>query len=506
MDLIPRFILAGTHSGCGKTTVSAGVMAALVKRGLQVQPYKVGPDYIDPMFHTYITGRASRNLDSWLLDAETLAYLFHRAARGMDLAVVEGVMGLYDGCSVSSMEGSTAHVARLLNCPVILVIQARGMSLSAAALVNGYMDFMGGSDIRGVILNGISSPGLFLHLKKIIEENTGVRVVGYLPESEDYTLAERHLGLVPDSGVPDLKEKVAKLAARVEECIDLDLLLRMAKDAGQFRAPTSERFQALKAQGSRIAPATAHTAPAAAQTAPAAAPTQTGAASAQTGAASARIGAASARIAVAKDEAFNFYYQDNLDLLQMLGAELLEFSPLRDRALPEEATGVYLGGGYPEVFARELSENTPMLADLKGKLNRGLPAYGECGGFMYLCRSIRDHGGNTFSMAGLFPYSCVMTEKLQRFGYVHLNFMKSCILGQPGSSVRGHEFHYSTVDAAPEEGRMEVVKYRQTGDGPRWRDGYRQVETWAGYPHIHFWSNPETARNFVKNCTKETCI
>ena len=460
----PRFIIAGTNSGCGKTTVCAGLMAALVKKGVRVQPFKVGPDYIDPMFHTFVAGRHSRNLDSWLMDENTLRRLFMQNSSGCDVSVIEGVMGFYDGFGGNSIEGSTAHVSMILKCPVILVVNADGMSLSAAAMVKGFMSFSDGVDVKGVILNKIGSYALYVHLKDIIEENTGVKVLGHIPRSEEYVLPERHLGLVPGGEVPGLKDKLEKLSEAVLQTVDLNLLMKIAECAPKLGTPASGPAFPLKKPVTK------------------------------------------ARIAVAMDSAFNFYYRDNLELLETLGAELVFFSPLADERLPGEIDGIYFGGGYPEIFAEGLSKNHSMLGDVRSTLLNGLPAYAECGGLMYLCRTLKDMQGNSFEMAGVFPAQCEMTASLQRFGYVNVNILESCALGEPGCTTRAHEFHYSVahMDEGSEEPDLcncfEVVRQKKNGVKLRWKDGWKLKNTLAGYPHIHFWSNPVFAEKFIENC------
>lgn len=454
----PGVIIAGTGSGCGKTTVSAGLMAALAGKGLKVQPFKVGPDYVDPMFHTFITGRCSRNLDSWLLDEGTVVRLYLRNAAGCDISVIEGVMGLYDGLGGSSTEGSTAHVSRILKRPVVLVVDARGMSLSAAALVKGYAEFRDGAAVRGVILNRVNSRGLYLLLKSVIEENTGIKVLGYIPRSEEFALPERHLGLVPAGEVPGLKDTLLRLGAAVEKTVDLELLIKMAEDAEE---PVDTGPEAVPVSaGKRV------------------------------------------RIAVARDSAFSFYYQDNLELLEELGAELAYFSPLADTELPEGIGGLYLGGGYPEVFAGGLSENTAIRESVRSRLADGLPAYAECGGLMYLCRTLTDMRGNSFELSGFLPAHSFMTRSLRRFGYVNVNITGSCVLGEPGGSTRAHEFHYSEVKPEKEGARycLETCKAGRDGKLTRWKDGIRLGNTLAGYPHLHFLSNTAFAENFVESC------
>jgi len=461
---IPRVMIAGTNSGCGKTTISAGIMAALVKKGIRVQPFKTGPDYIDPMFHTFVTGRYSRNLDSWLLGKSTLEHLFCKNSEGCEISVIEGVMGFYDGFGGSSIEGSTAHVSRILKCPVILVVNVQGMSLSAAALIKGFMDFMGGADVQGVILNRISSHALYTHLKDIITENTGVKVLGYIPQSEEYVLPERHLGLVPGGEVPELTEKLDRLAETVSKTIDLELLMKIAEAAPEPDG-TAELLSKKLLEDTACKDYN------------------------------------KVRIGVAMDSAFSFYYRDNLELLELMGAELEYFSPIKDKKMPEGVDAVYFGGGYPEVFAEELSANAVMRKDVRERLHKGLPAYAECGGLMYLCRTMKDMRGNAFDMAGVIPAHCEMTGKLQRFGYVDVNITDECILGKSGFTTRAHEFHYSVLNpykSGLQDMRScyEVVKKKREGSNI-WKDGWKIKNTLAGYPHIHFWSNPDFARRFI---------
>ncbi len=474
----PRVIIAGTGSGCGKTIIASGLMAALVKKGIRVQPFKVGPDYIDPMFHTFATGRYSRNLDSWMLKENILEHLFFKNSSGCDISVVEGVMGLYDGFGGRYIEGSTAHVSRILECPVILVLNAQGMSLSAAAMIKGYIDFKGGACVRGVILNRINKHSLFLHLKDIIEDNTGVKVLGYIPYSENYKLPQRHLGLVPGEEVPGFKDSLERLAQAVDKTVDLELLMKIAKDTPELaKTPECAEISVVKPGFTENRPGFIY-----------------------------RKAASKIRIAVALDRAFNFYYRDNIELLEDLGAELVYFSPLDDNSLPEKIHGVYFGGGYPEVFAQELSNNHSMRKDVKASLSRGLPAYAECGGLMYLCRSLEDIQGGLFEMAGFFPAQCKMTNSLKRFGYVNVNILKSCILGNPGYTIRAHEFHYSTavLDKSVENTEIcscyDVFKQRKEGKYLNWTDGWKLKNTLAGYPHIHFWSDPRFAAKFVESC------
>lgn len=458
MSSIPRIVIAGTNSGCGKTTLSTGIMAALVKRGLRVQPFKVGPDYIDPMFHTFITGRHSRNLDSWMLGEDTVAYLLQKNAADADIAVIEGVMGLYDGFGGNSAEGSTAHVSKIINAPVILVVNGDGMSLSAAALIRGYADFDRDVNIKGVIINNINSDGHFQLLKDVIEENTGLAAVGYLRSMDEYRLPDRHLGLVTSAEIEDLKEKINILSGQIEKTIDLDKLIAISKEAGSLKdvEPPVRLEQGIKA-----------------------------------------------RIGVASDKAFCFYYRDGLDLLEMAGAELVYFSPVKDDRLPEGIDGLYIGGGYPEVWAEELQNNTAMKEDIKRVIQRGLPAYAECGGLMYLSESITNLDGKTFEMVGLIPGRSEMTTSLKRFGYIDVEIEEDNVVSKAGGRIRGHEFHYSaTAVEHTVPTCYKVVKSRRNREPVTWRCGFKVRNLLAGYPHLHFWANPRFAREFVSSCER----
>ncbi|MDR1920300.1 MAG: cobyrinate a,c-diamide synthase, partial [Candidatus Adiutrix sp.] len=397
----PRLMLAGAHSGVGKTSVSAGVMSALTRRGTCVQPFKVGPDYIDPAFHTFVAGRKSRNLDSWMLSEETVRSLFCRNApdQGAGLSIIEGVMGLFDG-HTETAAGSSAHVASILSAPVVLVINGAAVSRSAAALVHGFDHFQPGFRLAGVIINMLSSRQHYEMLKRFIETEAQAPCFGYLSKNHEYALESRHLGLVPSAEVDRLAERLAALAQAAAETIDLDGLAALAESAPAIEAAP-------------LPPAV--------------------------------VSANPARIGLALDSAFNFYYEDGLDLLIRLGAELAPFSPMKDSALPPGLSGMYIGGGFPEIFAAELAANRPMLEAVKAALDDGMPAYAECGGLMYLCRSLTDHEGREYEMAGFFPEKTSMTRRLQNFGYVESRFEEDTVLGPAGTKIRAHEFHHSRL-------------------------------------------------------------
>ena len=476
---IPRITIAGTNSGCGKTTVTIGIMSALVNRGLNVQPFKVGPDYIDPMFHTFITGNYSRNLDSWILEEETVRYLFLKNSRTSDIAVIEGVMGLYDGSGDHLESGSTAHVSGIIKSPVIIVVNGEGMAMSIVALIRGFIYFNQSVDIKGVIINNINSEANFRFLKEIIEGNTCIKAIGYLPTLMECKLESRHLGLVPGGEVEDLKKKADILSNQIEKTIDLDLLLEISRSAGELREISicslmkgldgTEDKTIRESNSIHVYDDLAE-----------------------------RSIVPGIRIAVAMDKAFNFYYRDNLNLLEMLGAELVYFSLLNDAKFPDYIHGLYIGGGYPEIFAEGLQDNVSMRECVKTNILKGLPTYAECGGFMYMLGSITNSGGHSFKMAGVIPGSSMMTASLQRFGYVEIEIISDNIMSEAGSCIRGHEFHYSSANVDSSIPVCFLVKRGRNSSV--WNCGFKIHNLLAGYPHIHFWSNIGFAEKFVKNC------
>jgi cobyrinic acid a,c-diamide synthase len=457
---IPRLVIAGTNSGCGKTTITLGILAALVQSGLRVQPFKVGPDYLDPMLHTFVTKTPARNLDSWLLKEKTLSYLFQKSAAGKDLAVIEGVMGLYDGLGGDSQLASTAHVAGIIGAPVVLVVNGAGMSLSLAALIRGFRDFDPTVKLKGVIINNINQAAYFQHLKGIIETHTGIKALGYLPSLPEVTFPGRHLGLIPSGEISDLAAKINGLAAQVARTIDLEMLLAIAREA-EAMAPAGLSSE-ITAKFTGV------------------------------------------RLAVANDAAFNFYYRDNLDLFEMLGAELVYFSPLADSGLPAGLDGLYLGGGFPEVWAEQLQANAAMRGNIKQAVAAGLPTYAECGGLLYLTAQLQNHAGTVFEMAGALPAKSEMTTSLQHFGYVEIKLTAANVLGKPGGRIRGHEFHYSVTQVDDRVSRTyQVAKAHQNKGVTTWEDGYQLHNLLAAYPHLHFWSNPAFAERFLARCQRE---
>lgn len=451
-----RLIIAGANSGVGKTSLSSGIMSALCRRGLAVQPFKVGPDYIDPAFHTFVTGRKSRNLDAFMLGEDSLRALFSKnsATTEEGLSIIEGVMGLFDGHSESGL-GSSAHVAQILNAPVVLVINGASIARSAAALVHGYNSFLPDFRLSGVIINMVSGQAHYQLLRRYIEDATSVPCFGYLSKNPDLMLESRHLGLVPSVEVKNLEKRLAALADAVKESVDLDGLLALAASAPELpELPPAFALQA--SPPSKI------------------------------------------RLGLALDSAFNFYYEDGLDLLRELGAELLPFSPLNDPNLPPDLDGLYIGGGFPEMFAKEIAANSSLKKELLTRLEGGLPAYAECGGLMYLCRELIDLEGVSHEMCGFFPHRAVMTKKLQNFGYVKIDFQQANILGPAGTSIMAHEFHHSRLEDG-EDGRALKISKNQHRF---WEGGLIKKQVLAAYPHLHFQAKPALAENFMAQCRK----
>jgi len=452
---VKGIVIAGTHSGVGKTTVATGLMAAIRGRGYQVQPFKVGPDYIDPSYHEAACGLPSRNLDSWLLNRSVIVELFQRATAGKDVAVVEGVMGLYDGFRGDSEEGSTAQVAKLLGLPVILVIDAAAAARSVGAAVLGFKEFDPEVDLAGVILNGIAGEK---HLEFVRPSlvRAGVPLLGYLPKNAEIALPERHLGLVPTGERTVPKTFYDCLAQQVQRTIDVERILTVAAPIAAADGNTSLVFprEPLRPKVS---------------------------------------------IAVAMDRAFNFYYPDSLDLLRAWGAEIVPFSPLEDRELPPSVGGVYIGGGFPELYARELHENKTMLLSLRKAALKGIPLYAECGGLMYLGASIDDSEGKSYPMAELFSYRSTMKQTRLTIGYRQVEALDNNPLMKQGESIRGHEFHLSQLtEQSPNPVAYSVL------DQPGRCEGFRVHNILASYIHVHLGSKKSLAPNFVNFCTSWT--
>lgn len=452
---INRVMIAGAQSGAGKTTLTLGILAALRRRGIKVQPYKVGPDYIDPGLHCQAAGRISHNLDSWMGDERVVKQIFLKNAGGADLCLVEGVMGLFDGARGERLKGSSAHIALILDLPVILVVNARGMGRSCLPLIKGFQEYEPRLKLAGVILNNAGSSYYRTEIKTAIEEELGLPVLGCLPRDREIVMPERHLGLLPAEENPRLQTVLAQMADLVEGAVDLEGLLQVAAGAPALTGP-----------------------PPAGEEAPGRA-------------------AGPVVIGVARDEAFSFYYQDNLDFLAELGASLVYFSPLRDRELPS-VDGLYLGGGFPEMFLPELAGNGAMKESLRRAFAGGMPMVAECGGFVYLAETIVDFAGNSWEGVGLVPATARMEERLAALGYVEARALRESPLAEQGDCLRGHEFHYSVMAGLPEAKAAYVV----TGGGRRkpQTEGYVDRHLVASYLHLHWRSNPRAAARFVDRC------
>ena len=462
---LPRIMLAAPASGSGKTLVTCGILQALVNRGLRVASFKCGPDYIDPMFHSRVIGARSGNLDTFFTDGETTRYLFGRAASEADISVIEGVMGYFDGLGGISEQASSSDVARTLDAPVVLVVNCRGMSLSALALIKGFVEYRKPGQIRGVILNQLPA-SLYPDLKARIEEGLPVRVLGYVPKAEDLVLESRHLGLVLPGEIERLREKLQKLAALLEETLDLEGLISMAREAPQllYREPELPRAQAQLPGHGKISKR------------------------------------GKIRIGVAQDEAFCFTYRDNLQLLQDLGAELVPFSPLADAGLPENLQGLILSGGYPELHAARLAENASMREAVREAVQGGLPCIAECGGFLYLHRTLEGEDGKDYPMAGVLSARAYRTPRLSRFGYSTLTAEVAQLLLAKGGENRGHEFHYWESESCGEAMRAQKP-LRMRG----WDCVHGTASLYAGFPHLFFYSNPDAALRFLEKCEERLC-
>jgi len=452
MTDLPRLIVAAPMSGSGKTTIVAGLIGALVARGLRVAPFKVGPDYIDPSYHSLAAGRSCHNLDAWMLPPHLIRSMLVRHTHDADIAIIEGVMGLFDGYSGRDDTGSTAHIARLTNTTVLVVLDARAMARTAAALIKGLRDFDPRVRVVGVILNRVGSPKHVQMLTDAIESSVGVPVIGYLERDETLHLPERHLGLVPTTEPGRWQEWIAHVGELVAATVDLDRVMELARDAGTFAAIA---IKPLLRQDNTPPPV----------------------------------------IAVARDDAFSFHYENNLDLLREAGAELAFFSPLHDHALPQGTRALYLCGGFPELHAAELAANTEMHTAIRTAAVANMPIYAECGGLMYLTEALRDQQGATFPMVGVLPGQSVMTRRLT-LGYRTLQIHGNNWLWRDGETIHGHEFHYSVWETDTS------IKPVYTILPDEWcteqhSEGAQLGNVIASYIHLHFLAYPVLAERFV---------
>ncbi|MBI5098409.1 MAG: cobyrinate a,c-diamide synthase [Nitrospirae bacterium] len=481
-NITKGLVIAGTHSGCGKTTVTLGILAALKKKDLKVQSFKTGPDFIDAGLHKLIIGRPSRNLDLWMCGEDYVRDCFQKFSADADISVVEGVMGLYDG------KFSTAHLASALNLPVLLVVDAYGIAESAGAVVRGFTEYSaeagkrgsGKEDFRtselpnfrtefaGVIFNRVASEN---HFKRLKDSVLDVPVLGYLPRDLDFEIPHRHLGLTVAEEEPITAENIDKLSDTVLKYVDVDEIVRKSKSGEAGKRGSTEEQRLLPDFPTSELPS---------------------------------FRTSTLKVAVAYDKAFCFYYEDNLDLLKAAGVQVLLFSPLTDKKFPDDTDAIYIGGGYPELYAKQLSENRAMLESVRSWADEGKPVYAECGGFMYLTEGIYDFGDLFYPMAGAFPLKTKMTKGRVKLGYREVTLKHDSILGAKGASLRGHEFHYSEVINSDQRsavsGQQLIYSVKDGSGNIIQNEGYSIKNTLGSYIHIHFGSNYSTAENFIKFC------
>ena len=441
---IQRVMIAAAGSGSGKTTVTCALLKALMERGRKPTSCKCGPDYIDTMFHSSVLGAPSTNLDLYFFDDNTAKYLLSENAAKGDITVIEGVMGYYDGLGIDSTESSSYHVAKVTETPVILVVNSRGAALSVLATIKGFREFRPDSRIKGVILNNCTE-STYKVLRSVIEEEFRgeVKPLGFMPRMTDCSIESRHLGLVTAAEIDDLNDKLDRLKNQALQSLDLEAIEALAAGAQELE------FEPLESTRTEE-----------------------------------RI-----RIGVARDRAFCFYYEDSLELLHKMGAELVDFSPLEDKALPQNLDGLYLGGGYPELYCEKLSENVTMLNSVKRAVESGLPTIAECGGFMYLTEKI---GG--YKMVGALPGECMDKSKLMRFGYVKIRAEKDNMLIKEGHEISAHEFHH--WDCTENGSDFTAIKR----NGRTWQAVTANDHLYAGFPHFNFYTDMSLAENFIKAC------
>jgi cobyrinic acid a,c-diamide synthase len=451
-----KILFAAPKSGSGKTMITCAVLTLLKKRGLKVKAFKCGPDYIDPMFHRNVLGIPSGNLDTFFTDENTTRYIFNRGCKGYDIAVIEGVMGYYDGLGGDSTKGSTYEIAATIGAGVILIVDAKGASLSLAAMIRGIAEYRSDSNIVGVILNRVSA-GYYERLKTVIEDECGLKVFGYVPELKELSVPSRHLGLVQPDELKSLRAWSDELSEHMENSLDIDAILEAAKNTENLP----------DAQNSDIM----HNIPKLPKL-------------------SEKI-----KIAVARDMAFSFYYEENLELLQDMGAEIATFSPLKGECIPEGSSGLILGGGYPENYIKKL-EKSDTTAEIAEKIRGGMPCLAECGGFLYLQKSMEDKNGEKGDMAGVFEGEGFYAGGLTRFGYVEFEIRKSGLLGDAGETIKGHEFHH--FDCTENGSDFTAHKYK--------KDDYPcMIHTdliAAGFPHLYYYSNPGALYSFLEKAAE----
>jgi cobyrinic acid a,c-diamide synthase len=458
----PRLVVAGTATGVGKTALTAGMIAALKAKGLTVQSFKVGPDYIDPAYLAHVSGRPCRNLDSWMLGEGALQQVLAQGSLGADLALVEGMMGLFDGRG-GGMEGSTAEVARVIRAPIILVIDVDRTAESAAAIALGFKTYLSGVKLAGVLLNNVASDAHRRSIEDAIWNGAKLPVLGALPTLAGLDIPERHMSLVPVGENPEWERMIGILATAVARDVDLDVLLRIAQKAELLPLVPRKIFQGPAARSDQV------------------------------------------RLGVAYDEAFNFYYPENLELLEEQGAEIVPFSPLEESHLPSGLSGVYMAGGFSETFVQPLERNRAMAESLQRAHRAGMPIYAECGGMMYLARSLRTEDGTQHTMAGVLPVDVAVDGEFHRFGYRQLMTLEDTILSPKGQFYRGHEFHWSRITGHAGGLRPAYQMLNAEGD-PIGYEGFAGPNLLASYVHLHFGQNPVLVDKFLAHCREHAAV
>lgn len=451
-------MIAGIASGSGKTTMVCAILQELKKRGLVLAACKCGPDYIDPMFHRAITGAKTANLDLFFTPPQTVREILYQNSVGTDITIIEGVMGYYDGMQLGKDTASSYDVAKQTKTPVILAVSCKGMSLSLAAIIKGVATFRMDSNIQGILLNGIGK-GMYERIKPIVEEETNIPVVGFLPPLTNFRLESRHLGLVTPDEIEDLEEQLNYLSEIARESIDLDTILRIAMNAPKIELEEISGIDSWNKDKTKDTKMI--------------------------------------RIGYAYDQAFCFYYQENLKMLTDMGATLIPFSPLKDNVVPDNLDGLLLGGGYPEVYAKELSKNVSMRNSMKEAIRSGMPCIAECGGFMYLHERMQGKDEEWYEMVGAIEGECFKTNRLVRFGYVTLTANEQTNYSDKEEVIRGHEFHY--WDSTNTGVGYTATK---TSSALSYPTIHAKENLLAGYPHLYYPNNPKLAERFLKMCNK----
>ncbi|MBR3309030.1 MAG: cobyrinate a,c-diamide synthase [Lachnospiraceae bacterium] len=446
-----RVLLCAPKSGSGKTMITCGIITLLKKKGLNVAAFKCGPDYIDPMFHRQVLGVPSGNLDTYFTEPETLRYLLKQKAEKADITVIEGVMGYYDGLGGVEPEASAYDVSRVTKTPTILVIDGKGSSLSLTAIVKGFKEFKEDSNIQGVILNRTNGM-IYERLKDVILQETGVKPLGYVPEIKDLEVPSRHLGLVAPEEIKSFQTWSETLADAMGDTLDIDGIIALSKEAPLVEGKSPELPKLSYSAGQE-----------------------------------------KVKVGVAFDAAFSFYYTENFELMEQMGAEIVRFSPIEDQEIPKGVSALMFGGGYPEIYAKELSDNTSMLQSIRAAIQAGMPCIAECGGFMYLNQSLEDAEGVKHSLVGALSGDAYPVNKLSRFGYIEATAEKDGLLAKKGEKIRGHEFHYWDCT---ENG--EAFTAAKPVGKRSWQCIFQTETLEAGFPHFYFYNHPEMLFRYLE--------